>query len=73
MFFSKKGKVREKEDANLLWHLAKLKKSLNQREALINNSVDQNNQVIYQALTEKAKYLFLLKEARIRKTKMRNK
>ncbi|MDQ0257782.1 hypothetical protein J2S74_005244 [Evansella vedderi] len=71
MLFRKRGKIRNEEDKSLLWHLEKLKQRVNQKEALINNSVDYHGEVLYKGKLEKAKYLFLLKEARIRRTSVK--
>ncbi|MDG5790107.1 YaaL family protein [Evansella sp. AB-P1] len=68
MIFRKKGKIRKREDDSLLWYLQKMKSKVNHQEALINNSVDYHSNVMYNAKLEKMKYMFLLKEARIRKT-----
>ncbi|SDZ67048.1 Protein of unknown function [Evansella caseinilytica] len=72
MFFRKKGKLRQKENDLLLKYLEIVKNRVKQQEALINNSVDHHNEVLYRAKLEKAKYLFLLKEARYRKAQLRD-
>ncbi|MFA9560516.1 YaaL family protein [Evansella sp. AB-rgal1] len=70
MLFRKKRKIRSQEDESLLWHLEKLKKTVNQKESLLNSSVDYHSNVLYSAKLEKVKYMFLLKEARIRKIRV---
>lgn len=65
MFFSK-NKIRKTENELLLSHLEKLKNSVKQKELLMVNSVDEHQELSYRASLEKAKYLFLLKEARYR-------
>lgn len=70
MLFSKRGKMRQEENKKLLACLDKLKQRVNQKEALIHNSVDYHGEVVYRGQLEKAKYLFLLREARIRKASL---
>ncbi|WP_078593280.1 YaaL family protein [Evansella clarkii] len=70
MFFLKKNKMRKKEDESLLQCLETVKHRVNQQELLMNNSIDYHNSVDYRAKAEKAKYLFLLKEARVRKARV---
>lgn len=62
--------MRQKENKSLLDCLDILKHRVYQKEALINNSLDYHGEVIYRGKLEKAKYLFLLKEARIRKASL---
>lgn len=66
MLFRRKGKIREKEDELLLSHLKKLKKNVKQKELLMKKSVDYHYELSYRAKIEKAKYFFLIKEARYR-------
>ncbi|MBU9721521.1 MULTISPECIES: YaaL family protein [Bacillaceae] len=68
MIFRKKKKLRNNEDNELLWHLDVMKNRVKQREELIESSFDHHVDVVYRAKLEKAKYLFLLKEARFRGT-----
>ncbi|MBU9710640.1 YaaL family protein [Evansella tamaricis] len=70
MLFVKKGKLRKEEDNRLLSYLDILKKRVKQRESLLDKSIDHHNDVIYRAKIEKAKYIFLLKEARVRRTRL---
>ena len=72
MLFGKKFKIRKQEDNTLLFYLETVKHRVNTQEALINNSVGHHNSVDYRAKTEKAKYLFILREARVRKTRYRD-
>ncbi|UCZ53284.1 YaaL family protein [Bacillus shivajii] len=71
MFFRKKGKLRKHEDHQLLILLDKIKKKSDQQHSLISGSIGYHREIEYLAKIEKAKYLFLLKEARCRKTQLK--
>ncbi|OIJ16231.1 hypothetical protein BKP35_04455 [Anaerobacillus arseniciselenatis] len=70
MLFRKKGKIRKAEDDRLIAHIDELKAKLMNQKQLVQNSVDPPEDVIYNMKLTEAKYLFLLKEARNRKTSM---
>ncbi|BAB03756.1 YaaL family protein [Halalkalibacterium halodurans] len=71
MFFRKKGKIRKIEDERLLAFIEKQKKQLEMQQQMVENSVDPSEEVLYRLKLTKAKYLFLLKEARVRNTSKR--
>ena len=64
MFRKKKGKIRKQENELLIEHLEKSKALIKQKEPFLKNGLDNHQELIYQTNLEKAKYLFLLKEAR---------
>ncbi|WNF37104.1 YaaL family protein [Bacillaceae bacterium IKA-2] len=66
MLFKKKGKIRELEDQRLVSHIAMLKENLMIRTQLLKNSIDPSEEVIFKLKLTEAKYIFLLKEARVR-------
>lgn len=70
MLFKKKGKIRREEDRRLVAHIEKLKEKLMNQNELVNKSLDPSLEVMFNLKLTEAKYLFLLKEARIRKTSM---
>lgn len=71
MLFRKKGKIRCAEDDQLLTLLDKIKVKSDQQHTLIDESIAYHGEVVYYAKMEKAKYLFLLKEARYRKAHLK--
>ncbi|TES47367.1 DUF2508 family protein [Halalkalibacterium halodurans] len=71
MFFRKKGKIRKIEDERLLAFIEKQKKQLEMQQQMVENSVDPSEEVLYRLKLTKVKYLFLLKEARVRNTSKR--
>lgn len=66
MFRKKKGKIRKQENELLIQHLEKSKRFIKQKEPFLKNGIDHHQELIYETQLEKAKYLFLLKEARYR-------
>ncbi|MBM7098027.1 MULTISPECIES: YaaL family protein [Alteribacter] len=68
MFFRKKRKVRRKGDERLLEEIDGLKESLDQQKAMLAHSSDYQDHLLYKSKLTEAKYLFLLKEIRHRRT-----
>lgn len=66
MLFKKKGKIREVEDQRLVRHIEALKENLVIRTQLLKSSIDPSEEVIFKLKLIEAKYIFLLKEARMR-------
>lgn len=66
MLFKRKGRIRKTEDERLVYHLEELKGIFMNRSELVSKSVDPSEDVLYKLRLDEAKYLFLLKEARIR-------
>lgn len=66
MLFKKKGKIREVEDQRLVRHIEALKENLMIRTQLLKSSIDPSEEVIFKLKLIEAKYIFLLKEARMR-------
>ncbi|MCK6255098.1 YaaL family protein [Fictibacillus sp. WQ 8-8] len=67
MFFSRKGRLRKAGDERLLETLQQVKSVWTHQKGLVERSVEPSEQVIYELKLAEAKYLFLLKEAKIRK------
>ncbi len=70
MLFKKKGKIRKVEDERLVAYIESLKLVLMNQKELVQKSVDPSEEVMFKLKLTEAKYLFLLKEARKRKTSM---
>ncbi|AST93954.1 YaaL family protein [Sutcliffiella cohnii] len=66
MFFRKKDKLKKKYDEKLLNMIEANKKTWNTQKAILEKSLDPSEDVICKMKIEEAKYLFLLKEVRVR-------
>lgn len=64
--FRKKGRIRKKENEQLIMLLEKVKNELETQKSFFRKSVDPPLTMYYQLKLTEAKYLFLLREARIR-------
>lgn len=64
----KKRKLRRLKDDELISMLKDIKRKADKQDAFLENAVDDFGYVESRAQLEKAKYIFLLKEARVRKT-----
>jgi hypothetical protein len=65
---SKKRKLRRKKDEELVACLEKVKKKAERQEKYIHYSFEAQEEILGEAKMERAKYLFLLREARERRT-----
>ncbi|RKL64830.1 hypothetical protein CR203_24195 [Salipaludibacillus neizhouensis] len=65
---SKKRKLRRLKDDELISVLRSVKDKVNEHESLLEHSVEDFGYVESRAQLERAKYFFLLREARVRKT-----
>ncbi|PRO64204.1 YaaL family protein [Alkalicoccus urumqiensis] len=65
---AKKRKLRRTKDDELIYYLDQIKTRLDQHEAYLENSLDAGEDIQALARTERAKYWFLLREARVRGT-----
>ncbi len=72
MLFKKKGRIRKAENRRLVDEIEHQKHLLMTQRELVAKSVDPSEDVLLKLKLTEAKYLFLLKEARIRKTSMEN-
>jgi hypothetical protein len=72
MLFKKKGKIRKAENDRLVQEIELQKRLLINQKELVEKSVDPSEAVILKLKVTEAKYLFMLKEARVRKTNMEN-
>ncbi|MBU8908400.1 YaaL family protein [Desertibacillus haloalkaliphilus] len=66
MFFQRKKRIRQAEDERLLALIEEMKQRLSKQQAIISSSVDPSPTVLNDLRITEAKYLFLLKEARVR-------
>ena len=66
MLFRKKGRIREKENEHLISLLEKVKGELETQKSFLLKSVEPPQAIYLQMKLTEAKYLFLLREARIR-------
>jgi hypothetical protein len=73
MFFRRKGKIRKEEDEKLISLIEELKDQLYHQREIVNKSVDPSPSVIYELDLTEVKYLFFLREARVRQTSMNGK
>ncbi|MCR6108790.1 DUF2508 family protein [Bacillus sp. A301a_S52] len=64
----KKRKLRRQKDTELIQLLDSIKIKADEYESYVRSSVDIDGHIDSKARLERAKYLFLLKEARVRKT-----
>ncbi|MGO4890598.1 YaaL family protein [Anaerobacillus sp. MEB173] len=69
MFFRKKGRIRKEEDERLIETIDTIKEQLLLQKGLVQSSFDPSESVLNELRLSEAKYLFLLKEARIRNTR----
>lgn len=67
MVRKKKRKLRRQKDEELISILDHIKIKADQHESYLKNSIDHSGEVECIAKLERAKYLFLLREARTRK------
>lgn len=65
---SKKRKLRRLKDDELISVIRSIKVKANEQESFMEHSVDDFGYVESRAQLERAKYIFLLKEARVRQT-----
>jgi hypothetical protein len=72
MLFKKKGNIRKAENKRLVEQIEFQKQLLMNQKELVEKSVDPSEEVILKLKVTEAKYLFMLKEARVRKTNMEN-
>ncbi|MCT8136345.1 YaaL family protein [Anaerobacillus sp. CMMVII] len=70
MLFKKKGKLRKAENKRLIEQIEIQKHLLMNQKELVGRSVDPSEDVLLKLKVTEAKYLFMLKEARVRKTNM---
>lgn len=70
MLFKKKGLIRKKENQRLIEHIEQQKHLLMNQKELVERSLDPSEEVVLNLKVTEAKFLFMLKEARIRKTNM---
>jgi hypothetical protein len=68
MGLMKKKKLRRKADEELIACLQVIKENVDRHEKYGNNSLNMQEDVMGEAKIERAKYLFLLREARYRGT-----
>ncbi|MFV8830432.1 YaaL family protein [Alkalihalobacterium sp. APHAB7] len=68
MFFKKKHRIRKEENERLLTLIDEMKQKLTNHQLLVNKSLDPSPMVLNELKVTEAKYLFLLREARIRHT-----
>ncbi|QKS69617.1 YaaL family protein [Paenalkalicoccus suaedae] len=64
----KKRKLRREVDDELIRRLDTIKRKADQHDSYLQHSFDAREDVIGRAKLERAKYYFLLKEARVRNT-----
>lgn len=72
MLFHRKGRLRREFDELLLRDLVKQKEQWEKQKHLIEKCFDPSLEVLSNLELEKAKYLFLLKEAKQRKINIRS-
>ncbi|RXJ01133.1 DUF2508 family protein [Anaerobacillus alkaliphilus] len=72
MLFKKKGRIRKEENRRLVEEIEHQKYQLMTQRELVEKSVEPSEEVLLKLKVTEAKYLFLLKEARIRRTNMEN-
>ena len=69
--FRRKGKLRKDSDDELIYTMDKLKHRADEHDAIMKNSVQASESAESYTRLERAKYYFLLKEARTRNTSFR--
>jgi hypothetical protein len=72
VFFRRKGRLRKEANERLLHAIEAVRSEWLTKKELIENSVEPSEQVLYEVKLAKAKYFFLLKEAKARKLRMRS-
>ncbi|MGM7703819.1 YaaL family protein [Pseudalkalibacillus sp. Hm43] len=72
MFFRRTGRLRKEANERLLKAIESVRSEWLTKKELIENSVEPSEQVLYEVKLAKAKYFFLLKEAKVRKIRMRS-
>ncbi|WP_261134757.1 YaaL family protein [Bacillus sp. Marseille-Q3570] len=72
MFFSRKGRLRKEANERLLNSIEAIRTEWLTKKDLIENSVEPSEQVLYEVKLAKAKYFFLLREAKIRNIRTRS-
>lgn len=70
MLFKKKGKIRKEENKRLVHQIELQKQLLMTQKQLVEKSLDPSEEVLLSLKVTEAKYLFMLREARVRKTNM---
>ncbi|WP_349409039.1 YaaL family protein [Pseudalkalibacillus sp. SCS-8] len=70
MFFRRKGRLRKEANERLLKTIDSVRSEWLTKKELIENSVEPSEQVLFEVELAKAKYFFLLKEAKVRKIRM---
>ncbi|MDE5416317.1 YaaL family protein [Alkalihalobacterium chitinilyticum] len=68
MFFKKKHRIRKEENERLLILIDEMKQKLTNQQLLVKKSLDPSPMVLNELKVTEAKYMFLLREARIRQT-----
>ncbi len=66
MFFSKKGKLRNEYNENLLSLMTQAKKEWDQQKSLLDMSADYHAELDTECRINEAKYFFLFREAKKR-------
>ena len=66
MFFRKKDKLKQKYDQKLMTTIEANKETWKNQKSILEKSLDPSEDVICKMKMEEAKYLFLLREVRIR-------
>jgi hypothetical protein len=72
VFFSRKGRLRNEANERLLNSIETIRTEWLTKKDLIENSVEPSEQVLYEVKLAKAKYFFLLREAKIRNIRTRS-
>ncbi|WP_221569317.1 YaaL family protein [Alkalihalobacillus sp. TS-13] len=72
MFFSRNGRLRKEANERLLNSIETIRTEWLTKKDLIENSVEPSEQVLYEVKLAKAKYFFLLREAKIRNIRTRS-
>ncbi|MBM7705088.1 YaaL family protein [Metabacillus iocasae] len=70
MFFKRKGWLRKEFDGQLLNTFIEAKEDWSKKTDMINRGVDPSDEVIVSGKIAKAKYLYLLREAKYRDIKI---
>jgi hypothetical protein len=71
MFFQRKGWLRKEFDEKLLLQLQEYKEHWQEQKQLLDKSFDPSEEAICQTNIAKAKYFFLLREAKERNVSMK--
>ncbi|WP_209125770.1 YaaL family protein [Alkalihalobacillus sp. BA299] len=73
MFFKKKYRIRKDENEKLFLLIDEMKQKLTNQQLLVKKSVDPSPMVLNDLKITEAKYMFLLREARLRQTQKNDK